>query len=891
MGHSQTSGSDYVRPTTFALSNVVEDSDLVDGNVELWLDYANGPIWPFVGYAAGTTLAGRRVGIGAFTWGTSAFTLDNDGAFYATSASGITALAPGQNYQTNAKIDLTFTVKVGTIGAGMAWRYSGTNSGFFIWLSVAAGRIKADVRLGSSTDINLLTGTTPVVSGGTYEVRFTCADDVWNVWLDGVLQGTFTDASWNFGAFVRMNWAIISRDTTSRISNIEGTPTAACPATTYEVVNDAGQIVLSGPVPDGRLLLPDASLVQGNDLGPYGGYKVRLYGADVGYYATAKGDCQFVRVKPADGFGPKPGAFTPHLHGVTGWELALRCFFGLGPTRLEYDDGDVEAAAQYLQDNYVAHAYPSRPRHVIGHFAELNPDSTSTMTATVNALKHVIDAWEPLNEPNFSNYTGSTWVAKQQAFYNAIKAADPDALVLGANLVAYTQSPGTGGTSMQWHQAFFAGGGADYLDGGYSVHGYNGTNGDIPLSRRQLELLSETVEPYGLDLWQTEQSHHSQYGYLCMPRHALTWTAVQLMVQETRGIPIERNVLWYDVAHGFNYTSFWWVYTGVTSVPVLVRTMVAELGDRTFDSEYDLGVMQDFYVAAKWTGTDGTTTAGFLAQSVGQPDLRFYLTGSDTVECCDAFGNEFTLTRGAHNIVSVPVDDLPTWVRLPVGVELTELRDLAYGTNLALNGTVTAPLATSVANPANLVSEILENQYDRGGGGPAVGEGYNFSAYTGATQQESAYPQTVIVQLATPAAVSKIVIASTPIWQTWFGTPTDFDVDISTDGAGWTTIHTVTPPASTTATFVSDFLGNNSTIDTWFDPPTVWVIDAPGTVISHIRLYVRDASWGGHETAVSSQAVWGAAWNPLTVRGLRLYDADTFDATERQRFNLTVTVG
>lgn len=880
--------ANYCRIKPLVRSGVFEDADLVDGNLEFWLEWDHGAIVPYLGWDAGT-LQSQPIGVGGGTlaWsnGLGNILVDGDGKAYgATSGHNVITGTGSQGSfpWVRTDVDISCTVTIGTTGAGLAWRVESTNQACYIYFNVAAGRAVIDVRA-NTTDVRGLTGTTPIAQGETRTLRFTCISDVWELFVDGVSQGTFTDTTIN----TKKKWGIVTKDTTSRVSNIVGVNTATCPATSYEVINDDGVVVVSGAVSGYKIVVADSALVGRDGRGPYGGYKLRLYGATVGNYGTAKGNITFTRVQTDARFTDKPHPFSATI-GSNSWDVGLRSFFGLGATRFAMDDGTPAVPAAYLQTNYVADALPTRPRYVIGHWRGDNAGQAATITAYVAANKALFQAWEPYNEPSGVS-TAVNFAADQEYFYNAVKAGDPDAIVLGPNPVVYTVDRNDG---LPWIEDFLAAGADAHLDG-LSVHGYNGTNGDIYMGRRHLSALKALADQYDLPLWQTEQSHNVQYGNLFDVTHALRWNAVQLMVQECYGLPIERNVLWYDREHGFaGYTTYWSDKTSSYSIPVMVRTMVAEIGDRTFDSEYDLGDWLDVYLCPKWVGTDGTATVGVLAQSKGQPPVRFYLTGATSATAVDAFGNEFTLTRDGDNIIEVPAYDLPTWVRIPSGVTLTLVAtDWEIGTNLATTATVTASTGVT-KNAQALVAQAWRNHYSSGGGFPAentVQPFYNVA--DSATVPASALtPVTVTATLPTAQTVSRVVVASAIPWQLSYSTPTDFDIDISPDGTTWTTVHTETPDTSTTSAFVSDVLSSKTTIDSWFNPQTVWDVTFTQQTVKAVRLVIRDVSWGGHETQASSAAVWdGGSAKWVSLRGLRMYPAETSFDPDRPRFNLTVT--
>ena len=107
---------------------------------------------------------------------------------------------------------------------------------------------------------------------------------------------------------------------------------------------------------------------------------------------------------------------------------------------------------------------------------------------------------------------------------------------------------------------FLKAGGGDSIDA-FSMHVYNGFNGDLVMGRKSMDNLLALLKKYGADkkeLWQTEQGYFAAMYGVYQPRHQGRWTMLEMMIFDQYGLPREHNHLWYDKSHGFWDFPTWW---------------------------------------------------------------------------------------------------------------------------------------------------------------------------------------------------------------------------------------------------------------------------------------------------------------------------------------------
>lgn len=506
---------------------------------------------------------------------------------------------------------------------------------------------------------------------------------------------------------------------------------------------------------------------------------------------------------------------------------------------------------------YNAYTLPNRPQRKsialyapgIGRRTGLVADQVANFTAGT--------AFSPYNEPSLSRLM-STYVDKELGpFYTAVKAADPDAKVLGWSNVAIN------GPQEGTFDAFVAANGLDYCDD-IDVHVYNGINGDISLARTCLQWLNDALDDVGFtgELWQTEQGFAWQHMGQVYARFSARWTSMLFMMCELYGIPVERNHYWYDVSTGFDdHPTYWLSSFGPGPQGILIRTMVDEIGPRALTAQLDFGDANNHYAGGNWTGSDGSKTVGLMAGSFGLPSVRF-ATDAASLVVVDCWGNESTVAA-VGGFLTPPASEFMTWIRVPSGTSCALVPgDWDWGENRVSLGDLSTDVSSSSVPLARVVDGAYQNQYYN-----STSELTNYYAPWSDSSATTSVPKSLALTYDRLVLVDRVLIDCVPVWQK-MAAPLDFDIDVLTNAGDWENVYSFTKPASTSFYFTSV---GRCRAETYWSQQSTWIIDLPTpTPCKAIRMTVNEVSEGMHESDV-----WinnGQAGTPrLSIRELKTY--------------------
>jgi hypothetical protein len=381
---------------------------------------------------------------------------------------------------------------------------------------------------------------------------------------------------------------------------------------------------------------------------------------------------------------------------------------------------DVESSYWWLAPAFQDTAHPHREIIAfVSPFNETAPNPASITTIVEAAIaRYGVDKLifeGPCNEPD---YDGIGMAANMRVFYNAVKAANPAALVAGPCMVSVN------GVNIDRFQVFCEHAATD-PDGipldVVTFHNYNDINGDISLGRKTLDAFVAVLETYGmagLPRWQTESGAIcAEAGYF-NGRVQTQWIFLERLLLDQYAIPYEHSQIYTSWSNGnwaypsfFTDQSYHWFQIG----PML-RHYASEVFGKTFETALDFGTPgNDMIVANQYAGTDGTAVIVLVTSGIPDTTVRFQIEGASTVTTVDCFGNETANGVAGAGIVEVSASIDPSYLRLPAGATATLLDKWTLsilGPNLATTATVsTSGSVANQTNAARMVNGIQENGY------------------------------------------------------------------------------------------------------------------------------------------------------------------------------------
>ncbi len=316
------------------------------------------------------------------------------------------------------------------------------------------------------------------------------------------------------------------------------------------------------------------------------------------------------------------------------------------------------------------------------------------VTKVVRQFKGRVRYYEFINEPDLKKLTPAEYVNLIRPAVAALRAADPDARVLG---------PATVEIRLGWMKQFLEAGGGKLVDE-WSFHPYEGHESTDPhYLAAKMTAMRALLKQYGLGdipLWQGEHAIAAQRNDTIWPNtQAERWVSDR-DVFEQFGIPVERDMHFYLNPRGYGKVpSYAWTKEGPMALPLVSRTRYALTRGKKFAGALDFGPNGNgLFTGLRFTGGDDSVVSlrANNVESGGKVGLSQELTvNARNLAVTDAWGNERNITVEG-NRVTLPLDGLPLYVRLPRGVQLEPVA-LNWGENLARRASFTAPGARNVA--------------------------------------------------------------------------------------------------------------------------------------------------------------------------------------------------
>ena len=644
-------------------------------------------------------------------------------------------------------------------------------------------------------------------------------------------------------------------------------------AVRYEVRDYWGNVVDQGPAR--ATLAPKVTQP--------GWYKLYLHGTPVpATLGDSVGGTMFVIFRNKPGFPALPAPTTPGSTYNPGGDEIMRGVTGIGPQRHYVTDASQpdQAIAALEGDIALDEAYylpyeGMRNRELLVAF----PNGTQNLDGVKKIVAHFKDRvmyWEPRNEPNGGS-NGTDFVNKELIpFYKTIKSVSPNLRVLGPGVVSV--GPGMLG----WIEDFLKAGGAKYIDG-FSFHAYNSINGDFSLAQTSLDNLNALLAKYGADKiekWQTEQGYFAAYYGAYAPRHQGRWTMAQMMAFEQYGIPKEHNNLWYDTSHGFWDMPCWTENNDGSLNPAgaLMRVWSEELYGTTFNQKLNMGATGDkLFMGSLFQGPN-KQVAVFMSAGGTDGQVTLNVTGGSSLHVVSAFGVEqdIPISNGyavpnvsgrliINGQITLNVPELPVYVEIADGQTVT-VAPTDWGPNLALQPGVKVLASGSSAHPVwpttdnsitKLVNDQLENWYYAQGT-----DGHPWMSNV------SSFPATVEVDLPSKQEVNRVAIYCPVPWQL-DGALLDYDLQYDNNGQ-WITIAGAKEPTNTLAAFTPTL---RCTVDSFYSDRSIFTHTFAPVTTSKLRLYVRDATWGGGPVKAFNDAQGYTLPHQITIREIEVYSS------------------
>ena len=522
-----------------------------------------------------------------------------------------------------------------------------------------------------------------------------------------------------------------------------------------------------------------------------------------------------------------------------------------------------------IQSAWAQYGTAARPRKI--SFQTIGASNNSQVAANYsNAVRQVVTDTVGYVPGLIAGYTGRNEpqgqysAAEAQAFSAAVHGV-AGAKSLGPDYVSHPLGTDLGA---QADAGIFT-----YLDG-FSFHCYNMNSGDLYGNiRPTLENLRSILVSKGIAgraKYMTEGAHDTTWypGDLRVHSAGQSYVMFNMALEIIAGVPYENTNYYYDQRGGYDSVTTW---SSSSSGPypgwALQRQFGTEVSGKTLESEISFGDAAFLYLGGTWVDAAGARVTAIVGASVGVPAVQGFSSGPVTV--IDGFGNVVATTTGA---VTLNVGSVPLYVRIPAGSTFG-IRPPAWGRNQL--AAAYKPQASDTGE-AQAAANLLKMTDDSRAGPYAYSSGDSSSTGPGSNYKTttSTFPRTITVT--TPLwnlTADTLVITTGYPWQ-GISTPLDFDVQTLTAGT-WTTRATFTQTPLTVKNFDT---GSDTMVDCYTNPQHVFVANVPvGTVVSGVRLIVRQGSFDMYMDALSNQPPTTAAsvaGRSISIRSVEAYNTD-----------------
>jgi hypothetical protein len=341
---------------------------------------------------------------------------------------------------------------------------------------------------------------------------------------------------------------------------------------------------------------------------------------------------------------------------------------------------------------------------------------------------------------------------------------------------------------------------------------------------------------------------------------------LQMMVFEQHHLPKEQNHLWYDKNGGYWIAPTWWENLDGTLNPgaALMRVWSEELFGTTFTSAFNFGSPGNkLYVGDLFQGP-GKQVAAFITAGSPYETIQLTDTGDTSVNLVSAFGAERTVPVTSGTI-TLPISEIPSYVEFSGTLGVVPINsgsDIALmpGTMAAASGDGLYPPNPTVPNSTSkIIDGILQNWY------------WTQTPSTHPWMDDTPqFPAWVQINFPSPQTINNVIVYAGVPWQL-DGTLVDYDLQYNNNGQ-WVTLGTVTEPTKSLQAY---WATNETQVDSFFSDHWVFQHSFPAVTTSSIRLWVRNATWGGGATQLIAE--YGGQTGPhnICLREVEVYNTAT----------------
>ena len=459
------------------------------------------------------------------------------------------------------------------------------------------------------------------------------------------------------------------------------------------------------------------------------------------------------------------------------------------------------------------------------------------VTKVAQQFKGRVRYYEFINEPDLK-MTPAKYIELIRPAVAALRAADPGARVLG---------PATVEIRLSWMKQFLELGGGDLIDE-WMFHPYEGHESTDPhYLNAKLSAMRGLLKQFGksdIPLWQGEHAIAAQRASVIWPNiQAERWVSDR-DVFEQFDIPVERDMHFYLNPRGYGKVpSYAWTYQGPLALSLVSRTRYAMTRDFNYAGALDFGRQGNgLFTGLRFAGANGDVVSlrANNVESGGRVGLSADFTvNARNLRVVDAWGNERNVAV-VGNRVTLALDGLPLYVRLPRGVTLTPVA-LDWGANLARRASFSA--APDAKNVAVLNDGLLQSihRYEAGYDLPPsdTNAGQIFRDEMAPVGSDAIRPAAVTARWDAPQSVRTILLKGVRA-DNQHCALLDYDIEAEVGGA-WQRV------ASVRADMPSSELGGamDTPLTSWSRDRADHVVQLPQSVrASAIRLTARRATRG-----------------------------------------------